>query len=80
MVTPLVVSEMVTVCGVAYVPDPGEKFGVFAEIVYAAVEVLLCEIPAPAAIALIVVVVEIRTGHGLVQEGEEVVGNDPLVV
>ena len=59
MVTPLVVSEMVTVCGVAYVPDPGEKFGVFAEIVYGAVEVLLCEIPAPAAIALIVVVVEI---------------------
>jgi len=35
----------------------------------------LCEIPFPKAIALIVVVVEIGTVHGLVQDGEDVDGN-----
>jgi hypothetical protein len=46
--------------------------------VYVATATPLCEMPLPAAMARRVVVVDTDTGHGLEQDGDEIVGN-PVV-
>ena len=48
--------------------------------VYVATAILLWEIPLMVAMALTVVVVVSVSGHGLEQDGDEVVGDVPFVV